>query len=603
MYSYNSHSEKKAARTISSVGQLFFWIFSFVYLSVSFQYLLSLTEDFSLFVFDVPFFLEKISQPGGVLLYLACFFTQFLYHPWLGALIITGLLQLIQWITHKSFEFNRKYFILSYIPSFLLLIIITNIGRSLYLMTHIESLFTYILGTFFLLLSYFFFRKIQSSRKCLITLSCLFPLLFFAMSGSIAIYFFAFILICRTFSINSKNSTLVYSLCIALYMLSFLLAKLFIYPHSTYLQALFGICPAIPFNQSGVELLPHILLAFFFLFAAIKQRFLPLGNRIISYARWTYTNLIWLLIFIAITAFMANTNDDFRYEMVIDRSIQDRDFDRALKVGKDAPHPTREMTVLRNFALVLSGQAGERMFEYTQDFKSDGLFLDYKKEELSYPAGPMIYLNLGAKHLASEWADNDYLQKGHSFRTLKNYALTATVNGHLNATKKASEILENTLFHCDFAKELHEFSLDSTLISKDPVLGDIKKRLSDKYYEFPSKGKYSEFICNFYRGNENNKVAYDYYMMSALLNKDLSKFVWGVKRYKIYYKNALPKHYAEAVALYNYLNKDSLYVNPSTQQQFNEYLKLKKEQNNPATEKNIMRRNFGETYWWYYWYK
>lgn len=128
--------------------------------------------------------------------------------------------------------------------------------------------------------------------------------------------------------------------------------------------------------------------------------------------------------------------------------------------------------------------------------------------------------------------------------------------------------------------------------------------MSDKYYEFPSKGQYSAFICNFYRENQDNKVAYDYYMMSALLNKDLSKFAWGVKQYKRYYKNTLPKHYAEAAALCNYLNKDSLlYVNPSTKQQFDEYLKLKKEQKNPITEKNIMRRNFGETYWWYYMYK
>lgn len=603
MYSYNSHSEKKAARTISCVSGLLFWIFSFVFLSVSFQYLLNLTEDFSLFVYDVPFFLEKVSCPGGVLLYLACFFTQFLYHPWLGALIITALLQLIQWLTHKSFDFNRKYFIFSYIPSFLLLIIITNIDRSLYLMTHVEPLFTYILGILFLLLSYFFFRKIQDPRKCLITLGWLFPMLFFVMSGSIAIYFFAIILICRTVSINNKNSTLAYSMCIGLYLLSFLLAKFLIYPHSTYSQVLFGTYPTIPLNQSGGGLLPHLLLVFFFLFAAINQRFVSLGNRIKSYARWTYTNLICLLVFCTITACMANFNDDFRYEMVIDRAIQDSDFDKALKVGKDAPHPTREMIVLRNFALVLSGEAGEKMFEYTQDFKSDGLFLDYDKEGLSYPAGSMIYFNLGAKYLASEWANNDYLQKKHSYRMLKNYALVATVNGHLNVTKNAAGILDNTLFHCDLARELNEYSSDSTLISKDPVLGDIKKRLSDKYYEFPSKGQYSAFICDFYRDNQDNKVAYDYYMMSALLNKDLSKFVWGVKQYKRYYRNTLPKHYAEAAALCKYLNKDSLYVNPSAKQQFDEYLKLKAEQKNPATEKNIMRRNFGETYWWYYWYK
>lgn len=603
MYSYNSYSGKRTARTISWISGLLFWIFSFVYLSVSFQYLLSLTEDFSLFVYNIPFFLEKVSQPGGVLVYLACFFTQFLHYPWLGALIITALLHLIQWFTCRLFSLNNKYFILSYIPSFLLLIIITNVGRSFYLMAYVEYIFTYVLGIFFLLLFYFFFQKIENPRIRFITLCWLFPLLFFGLSGSIAVYFFGFLFLCSVFSINDQQKFLIYLTCAGLYLFSFLVAKLLLYPNSMSSQILFGIHPAIPNGQSGENQLPHLLLLFFFVFAAIKQRFFPSGNRIKSQARWTYTNLICLLVICSATVAMANTNDTFRYEMAIDRYIQKRDFKHALQVGKNASHPTREMTVLHNFALELSGKSGEEMFEYAQDYKTDGLFLDYDKEGISYPVGPMIYFNLGAKYLASEWADNDYLKKSHSFRMLKNYVLIATANGHLNATKKIAGILDNTSFHSDLAKELNDITLDHSLISKDSVLGDIQKRLSDKYYEFPAKGNYSNFICNFYRDNIDNKVAYDYYMMSALLNKKLDKIAWGVKLYKVLYKTPLPKHYDEAAALCNYLNKETLYVNPSTQQKFKEFLKLKKEQKNSNTEKNIMRRSYGETYWWYYMYK
>ncbi|WP_321517298.1 DUF6057 family protein [uncultured Bacteroides sp.] len=603
MYSYNSHSEKKAARTISLVSGLLFIIFSFVYLSVNFRYLLSTTEDFSLFVNNSSFFLGKISQPGGVLLYLAGFFTQYLHSPSLGALIITILLLIIQRLTYKSFDFNKKYFILSYIPSFLLLVIITNVGRSIYLMPHAESIFTYILGILFILLSYFFSQKIQDSSKSIITVCWLFPLLFFVLSGSYTIYFLGIILLCRPSSINNRDKTPILLICTGLYLFLFLLIKFILFPNSTGYQALFGTCPAIPAGQSGVSILPHLLLIFFFCFVAIKQHFMPLGNRIKSYTRWTYTNILWLVVLCVITASMANTNDCFRDEMAIDHSIQNRDFKPALLVGKDVQHPTREMTVLRNFALELSGKAADKMFEYPQDYKTDGLFLDYDKEGISYPVGPMIYFNLGAKHLASEWADNDYQKNPHSFRMLKNYVLIATVNGHFNVTKKIAGILDKTSFHSDFAKELNDITLDHSLVNKDSVLGDIKKRLSDKYYAFPAKGDYAKFICNFYRDNIDNKVAYDYYMMSALLNKNLDKFAWGVKLYKVLYKTPLPKHYDEAAALCNYLNKETLYVNPSTQQKFKEFLKLKKQQKNPNTENNIMRRSYGETYWWYYMYK
>ncbi|BEG98521.1 hypothetical protein BSYN_07860 [Bacteroides sedimenti] len=301
---------------------------------------------------------------------------------------------------------------------------------------------------------------------------------------------------------------------------------------------------------------------------------------------------------------MANGNDDFMDEMAIDHFIQKRDFTKALQIGKDAQHPTREMTVLRNFALELSGRAGDEMFEYVQDYKTDGLFFDYNKDGGVYPTGPVIYFNLGARHLATQWANNDYLKRPDSYRVLKNYVLIATVNEHWNVTQQTAGILENTWFHNDLASKLNKFSLDNSLVNKDPILGNIKKRLSNKYYPFPTKGNYTDFVCKFYRENPENRVAYDYYLLSALLNKKLDKFAWGVKLYNNYYKNLLPKHYAEAVSLCKYLTHDSLLVvNPATQQKFEAFLMLKKEQKDPTTEKNIMRKSYGDTYWWYYMYK
>lgn len=223
---YISPTEKRTTRTVSLVSGVLFWIFCFSYLAISYRYLLSTTEDLSLFVFDTPFFETKIGQPGGMLLYLSSFFTQFLYHPWLGALVITAFLQAIQWITYKSFSLNKKYMILSYIPSFLLLVIITNTGRSLYLMTHVEYMFTYILGTFILLLAYYIFQCISSTRNRLITLSLLLPTLFFGMSGSIAIYFFILILLRISLTIHYKSKLGTCALALLLYLASFFYCSL-----------------------------------------------------------------------------------------------------------------------------------------------------------------------------------------------------------------------------------------------------------------------------------------------------------------------------------------------------------------------------------------
>lgn len=602
---YISPREKRTTRTVSVVSGVLFWIFCFSYLAISYRYLLSATEDLSLFVFDAPFFETKISQPGGMLLYLASFFTQFLYHPWLGALIITLFLQLIQYITYKAFNLNKKYMILSYIPSFLLLIIITNTGRSLYLMTHVEYMFTYILGTFILLLAYYIFQCISTTSSRLIALSLLLPSLFFGMSGSIAIYFFILVLLRISLTTHYKKRFVTCSLALLLYLVSFFIAAYLIYPHSAYHQVLFGVHPAIPLEQRWISLLPHFLLLFFFLFIALKQRFFPFKSQIKSYSRWTYTNLIGLSVFCALTASLANGYEDFRYEMVLDYSIEKRDFERAYLAGKGAHHPTREMTILRNFALVLSGKAGDKMFEYTQDWGTNGLFFDYKDGEPSHPSGAYIYSYLGANNLAKKWVNNNFCQKEYSFRMLNNFVLMAAVNGHWGIAEKVSNALQETLFHRDIAQKYHNLYKDSTLINKDPIIMDIRSRVSKKYYKFPSINEYTAFIDKFYIENPTNRVAYDYYMMSALLEKRLYKFVLGLVNYDNIYKGIpLPKHYVEALALYKHLyHKPTVKVDAKVEKLFNDYLKLKSEQKNPASEQNIMRRTYGETYWWYYMYK
>jgi len=598
-------SDKKITRNVSLISGLLFWIFSFTYLAVSYRYLLEMTENLSLFVYDVPFFLSKVSQPGGILLYISCFFTQFTYYPWLGAIIITAFLQLIQWLTHKSFMFTRKYFIFSYIPSFVLLIIITDAGRSLYLMSHVEYIFTNLLGIFALLLAYYCYTRIEIKKNRATYLCCVLPFIFFCISGSCAIYFCVLVFLSGFMGLKRKHELVVSLLVLALYFALFFVAAYFVYPYSAHYQVLFGIHPIFSSSQSLENLTPHLILPVYFLLILIIQRFFPWGDKIYSYPRWTYINLIGLFLLCIITASAANGYDDFRYEMVIDRSIQDKNFDRALRVGKDAPHPTREMTVLRNFALAQSGKMGEGLFEYTQNFASDGLFLDYVNDKPVHPVGSSIYFYLGAQQLAFRWSVKNYLEKESSFRMVSNFLPIAIVDKNWVNVAKIGKKLQNTLFHKDLGQEAEDISTRHTLTDKYKDLEDIEKRVSTKLYVFPKQGDYSIFLDHFYHENPHNPVAFDYYMASLLLDKKLVCFVSEVSAYTLFYQKALPKHYREALLLNNYLHPDSTFSikDRDLEEKFTDFLKLKSEQHSKQAERNYMRRAFGNTYWWYYMYK
>lgn len=99
-------------------------------------------------------------------------------------------------------------------------------------------------------------------------------------------------------------------------------------------------------------------------------------------------------------------------------------------------------------------------------------------------------------------------------------------------------------------------------------------------------------------------TALDYYLSALLLEKKLDKFASAVDTY-CFEQDTLPRYYREAVTLYKQAHpqysreiKDTLMV-----QRLDDFFSRQKEFSSPVEEKNRMRREFGDTYWWYYHYQ
>ena len=61
-------------------------------------------QMYNLFLDTPLFFRELMVEPGGMLSYLGCYFTQFFYHPWLGVLMLCGWWLLLMWLTKRTFR-------------------------------------------------------------------------------------------------------------------------------------------------------------------------------------------------------------------------------------------------------------------------------------------------------------------------------------------------------------------------------------------------------------------------------------------------------------------------------------------------------------------
>ena len=73
-------------------------------------------QMYNLFLDTPLFFRELMVEPGGMLSYLGCYFTQFFYHPWLGVLMLCGWWLLLMWLTKRAFRIADNWTVLALIP-------------------------------------------------------------------------------------------------------------------------------------------------------------------------------------------------------------------------------------------------------------------------------------------------------------------------------------------------------------------------------------------------------------------------------------------------------------------------------------------------------
>lgn len=116
------------------------------------------------------------------------------------------------------------------------------------------------------------------------------------------------------------------------------------------------------------------------------------------------------------------------------------------------------------------------------------------------------------------------------------------------------------------------------------------------------------FLQRFYKSEPENKIAFDYYWSATLLDNQLDslpKFVEAVKEGRFYDIKKLPKHFAEAVVLYNHLNPETPLSEALEQtDKLSEFIAAKEQTfKSTEAEAGFMQKQYGSTYWWYYFYQ
>ena len=144
---------KKPTKHLPLIIGLSFLLVVYVLLLIFENELLFRSQELSLWLPTEIWFSRRMSYPAGFLTVIATFLNQFMYYPWLGALLLVGLWLSVYLLTLKVFHIPDNRAALALIPVGLLIGCALEVGYWIFLIKTQAYLFSAAVGFSFTLLA------------------------------------------------------------------------------------------------------------------------------------------------------------------------------------------------------------------------------------------------------------------------------------------------------------------------------------------------------------------------------------------------------------------------------------------------------------------
>jgi len=313
-----------------------------------------------------------------------------------------------------------------------------------------------------------------------------------------------------------------------------------------------------------------------------------------------------LAAFLLISGFIFIKNKaDFEKEeiMAYDFHIRMRKWDRAIALAnKKEPTSPLSVTCL-NLALAKQDLLGERMFKYYQNGIS-GLIPDFTRDFTIPMIAGEVYYHLGLINTAQRFAFEAMealpnYQK--SVRSVKRLAETNIINGEYALAKKYLHLLQKTFYYRHWATNALELIKDEKNIENHLEWGWLRKARIQNDFLFSEQEK-ENMLGQLFTHNPENRMAFEYLLASALLKKDLQSFIRFYPLSKSLDYKVIPKHFQEALLyIWEVTNEDKSKsipypISSTIKARLDAYKRLY----GNTRDARLMKKDFGDTYWYYY---
>ncbi|MGD0755092.1 MAG: DUF6057 family protein [Bacteroidales bacterium] len=579
----------------SWIPYLVFFIGSFIYFGFFADYILFYQEKSSLFIFSSDFLLENLHQPGGLLIWLGKFFSTFYYYPLAGAIILSSLLTMIVILASKIILIlkGNSFRVIPFI-----------IGVSLfYLQTEYHFLLFNSLGLLLQLAIFWFIIRYLSFFKGWAAVIIV-PFWFYATGGFALIFL---LLMTLYFAFDKENKGWIR--LIALWSLSFItfyISKEYLFSQSGKSLLTF---PFIDHGTGSQRILFISISGIISILPVISKIRFRLPDKLrISDFTWSTIISIILVIIVVIIGIRRFDNKTKQYFHVENLFFHNK-FSEVIEFNSSNP-PTNSLTIfLNNIALCESDKLDDLLFHFLQSPDGKTLFLKWEMVDEVLNRGGYFYYEIGMINEAHRWAFENMVMKGHSPEGLKMLIKTELINANYEVASRYINILKKTLFYKNEAKAFEKLLFNDAAVNSDNELGEKRQNKVENDFFSITDNPYIN-IEMILASDSLNRKAFEYKMAFMLLKKNYAGIAHELPSFEKFGYTRLPVHIEEAALALAVSNKGkipdmgNIQISKNTELRWNQFLNVLRQYNNDLkSAEPVLRRRFGDTFWYYVFYK
>jgi hypothetical protein len=573
---------------------VFYGIVIMLFFAILYPFHLHYKEQYQIFLFTSDYFIQHIYKPGGFSDYLGSFITQFNFYASVGAFLLSLILvafQRLSWFLMKHSGVSKQFFPFSFLPSLLYFGLLCDEN---FMMGGVFALMITMLASYF-------YIQIKSKTLQWIYVLFIVPLLFY-ISGGISLLMIVYVSLYNIFVKRRRNTGL--ALMVAGLILAFstlFLTKYFFLQYS-FQRAFVGVnyyrYPVnMPYEIVIIALLVLLLPFVLQRFKIDKQR----GERKLL--------LVQYIVFILGGSIYLFSQADMGKEEIMEYDFYTRmrKWDNIIaKADKKSPENPLSVTCL-NLALAQKNQLGEKMFHYNQNGVS-GLIPNFQRDFTIPLITGEVYYHLGFINTAQRYAFEameslpDY-QK--SVRVIKRLVETNLINGNYALAHKYLKFLKETFYYREWAERVEIALQDEALIMNNEEWLKLRQYRNKEDFFF-SEGEKDMMLGILYSQNQSNHLAFQYLLAYNLLKKDVQHFVQYFPMGEHFYKNRIPTHFQEALVYAWDVSKSKKIetipyrIDKDISIRLRNYKMLYR---SPAKNVDELRRNYSDTFWYYFHFK